>query len=276
MAIPADMDVIEQYISNMSEYAQDYESKYKNLKNAVLVAGEGSIGGFVNYINQNVGKSELPIGNSGKTKPLSSIYTGYEKNNAALPQISDLAVAHHQTHPASSEFSMTAPDGSRIYPICQNNTVSDLALRLSINEDNLVDRMMESPYAANSIVLNLLSELHETGEYTNDDNIELVSLVGLKDSKKRVGKDYFGITPLEDFIIKMNMTMRDMLVLPTMADKKTYYTLRMKRLKLSHDLITYGDVLDSEGQVKHRGLRFSDATLKRFFNYFIDEYNSLL
>ena len=67
-----------------------------------------------------------------------------------------------------------------------------------------------------------------------------------------------------------------MLVLPTMADKKTYYTLRMKRLKLSHDLITYNDVLDNEGQVKHRGLRFSDATLKRFFNYFLDEYNSLL
>ena len=171
---------------------------------------------------------------------------------------------------------MTAPDGSRIYPICQNNTVSDLALRLSINEDNLVDRMMESPYGANSIILNLLSELHETGEYTNDDKIELVSLVGLKDSKKHVGKDYFGITPLEDFIIKMNMTMRDMLILPTMADKKTYYTLRMKRLKLSHDLITYNDVLDNEGQIKHRGLRFSDATLKRFFNYFLDEYNSLL
>ena len=276
MAIPADMDVIEQYIANMSEYAQDYESKYKNLKNAVLNTGDGSIGGFVNYINQNVGKSELPIGNSQKTKPLSNIYTGYEKNNAALPQISDLAVAHHQTHPASSEFSMTAPDGSRIYPICQNNTVSDLALRLSINEDNLVDRMMESQYGANSIILKLLRDLHETGEYTNDDKIELVSLVGLKDSKKRVGKDYFGITPLEDFIIKMNMTMRDMLVLPTMADKKTYYTLRMKRLKLSHDLITYNDVLDNEGQVKHRGLRFSDATLKRFFNYFLDEYNSLL
>jgi hypothetical protein len=147
---------------------------------------------------------------------------------------------------------------------------------LSINEDNLVDRMMESQYGANSIILKLLSDLHETGEYTNDDKIELVSLVGLKDSKKRVGKDYFGITPLEDFIIKMNMTMRDMLVLPTMADKKTYYTLRMKRLKLSHDLITYNDVLDNEGQVKHRGLRFSDATLKRFFNYFLDEYNSLL
>jgi len=50
-----------------------------------LNTGDGSIGGFVNYINQNVGKSELPIGNSQKTKPLSNIYTGYEKNNAALP-----------------------------------------------------------------------------------------------------------------------------------------------------------------------------------------------
>jgi len=69
----------------MSEHPQDYESKYNNLKNAVLNTNEGSIGGFVNYINQNVGKSELPIGNSGKTKPLSNIYTGYEKNNSVLP-----------------------------------------------------------------------------------------------------------------------------------------------------------------------------------------------
>ena len=276
MGISSDIDVIEQYITNMSQDSQSFESKYNNLKDAILNSEDGSIGGFVNYINQNVGKSELPIGRSEKTKPLSSIYIGYEKNGKALPQISDIAVAHHQVHPASSEFSMTAPDGSRIYPICQNNTVSDLALRLSINEDGLVEKMMESPYCANSVILNLLSDLHSTGEYTNDDKIELVSLVGLKDSKKKKGADYFGITPLEDFIIKMNMTMRDMLVLPTMADKKTYYTLRMKRLKLSHDLITYNDILNQDGTIKHRGMRFSDATLKVFYKHFVDEYESLM
>jgi len=170
---------------------------------------------------------------------------------------------------------MTAPDGSTIYPISQNNNISDLTLRLTTNEDDIIRRLMQSPYARNSILLKKLNDLHRTGRMTADDKLEMNSVVGLKDGNKREGKDYFGITPMEDYIIKMNMTFRDMLVLPTMADKKTYYTLQQSKVQLVHDLLTYEDIV-KDGIVKHVGQRFSTNTLGIFEGYFFDELESVI
>ena len=39
------------------------------------------------------------------------------------------------------------------------------------------------------------------------------------------GVDYFGVNSLEDVISKMLFTNNNMIILPTMADKKTYYAI---------------------------------------------------
>lgn len=41
-----------------------------------------------------------------------------------------------------------------------------------------------------------------------------------KDTRENTGDDYFGITPLADYISKMVMKHNNMLVFPTMADKR--------------------------------------------------------
>jgi hypothetical protein len=48
--------------------------------------------------------------------------------------------------------------------------------------------------------------------------------------------DYFGISTVEDYISKLILTRNDQMVLPTMADKKTWYSI--SGLKLVHDVLT--------------------------------------
>ena len=68
---------------------------------------------------------------------------------------------------------------------------------------------------------------------------------------------------MEDYISKMMMTFKNMLTLPTMADKKTWYSISGNGLKTIHDIVTY------ENRV------FSEETLNVFEGYFLDELNSL-
>jgi len=64
-----------------------------------------------------------------------------------------------------------------------------------------------------------------------------MAFIGIQDGNEQKGADYFGITMMEDFISKMFMTENDTIILPTMADKKTWYGLKADGLKLSHDVI---------------------------------------
>jgi len=102
---------------------------------------------------------------------------------------------------------------------------------------------------------------------------KLCVFVGLRDERTRNGNDYFGINPMEDYIAKMQMTFSDLMVLPTMADKKTWYAIKSKNLHLIHDIMTWSKPSKS-GQFGVR--RFSDNTLSIFRGYYTDELRSLM
>jgi len=60
--------------------------------------------------------------------------------------------------------------------------------------------------------------------------LKLNCFTGIRDNESRKGNDYAKITPLEDYIAKMYMSFNNMIVLPTMADKKTWYAISGKYL----------------------------------------------
>nr|DAN22293.1 MAG TPA_asm: hypothetical protein [Bacteriophage sp.] len=60
---------------------------------------------------------------------------------------------------------------------------------------------MLSPYGANSLIFNIARDLDPNGGKEN--RFVLNAFIGIKDNNAQDGKDYFGITNIEDYIAKM-------------------------------------------------------------------------
>ena len=149
-----------------------------------------------------------------------------------------MAVAYAETYPSGSEMSVTGADGAQIYPINMNNEVSDKCIALCENRGNIIEDYKKSAYAQHSILLNA-ALIGIKNNYTQDQNIKLNVLSYLKNKDNGESVDYFGMTPMEDYIMKMILTFNKRITFPTMADKKTWYSITSKALEstLNDDLI---------------------------------------
>lgn len=266
MCIPCDTDTLEYLIDKNIANGKvgNIINRFDALKRLLSNKTSGSISDIVKMLYESRGKQELVVGKS-KSKDVQNAYTGYKIDS----QICMIAEAYNSIHPASQDFSVKGPDGSMHYPISQNNHMSDAIRQLNIDKE-AVNQKMLSPYAAHSLIFNIAKDL-EPNE-GKEARFVLNAFIGIKDNNAQDGKDYFGITNIEDYIAKMQMTFNNMLTLPTMADKKTWYAIQQVLLKLPHDLITYGEGTQ-DGSIKH--MRFGNNTLDIFAGYFIDELSSL-
>lgn len=188
------------------------------------------------------GKTTVTYGGDKREKQLDELYSNFGESH----HMYKLAQAINTVHPSSREFSIKGPNGERIYPVSQNSFVSDRVRKMSTSGKEFSKSMTDiSPYCANSLLLDI------AGSYTKpldqETHFKLNAFVGIKDVNRKKGADYFGITPMEDYIAKMIMTEKDQIILPTMADKKTWYSISHKNLKLVHDAILvmpYKDILN--------------------------------
>jgi len=158
-----------------------------------------------------------------------------------------MALAMNAIHPTSQEFSVRLPNGSMAYPINQNNFITDRVRDLNTTAGNLAITLSRSPYARRSHLLQVAKEFRKNVPTANQ--IKLNVFVGLKDANRQLGGDYFEITPTEDYLAKMIMLDQDpnynkdevtQLVFPTMADKKTWYSIACRNLRTSHDTMLAG------------------------------------
>lgn len=266
MCIPCDNDVFDYIIDSQIKQNEigDVKSRFNALNKFIKDNTSGSIGDIISSLPESGVHTELPIGKS-KTKDISKIYMGFKTSS----QICLLAEAYNSIHPASQDFSVKGPDGSMHYPISQNNHMSDAVRQLNIDK-KAVEQKMLSPYAKNSLLFKIAKDLDPNAG--KDEQFRLNAFIGMKDTRVQKGQDYFGINNIEDFLSKMEMTFNNMLTLPTMADKKTWYAIKQKLLQLPHDLITY-DIEAGDGSMKIR--RFSNNTLDIFVGYFMDELNAV-
>lgn len=266
MCIPCDNDVFDYIIDSQIKQNEvgSVKSRFEALSKFIKNTKSGSIGSIISSLSKSAGLTELSVGKGG-TKDISKIYMGYKTDS----QICLLAEAYNSIHPASQDFSVKGPDGSMHYPISQNNHMSDAIRQLNIDQEAIKQKML-SPYAKHSLLFNIAKDLSPNAG--KDEQFRLNAFIGMRDTRVQKGQDYFGINNIEDFLSKMEMTFNNMLTLPTMADKKTWYAIKQKSLYLPHDLITY-DIEAEDGSIKIR--RFSNHTLDIFAGYFMDELNAV-
>lgn len=207
-------------------------------------------------------------------KPLHELYYGFSG------EMEKMAIAYNNIHPSARELSITGPGGKLVYPIGENNFISDVTRWINKNYGEFVNKLSETTYAKNSKILDVARIIMRTGKQ-GDLEFKLNVYVGMEDEKLKKGVDYFGINAMEDVISKMLLSDNNMIVLPTMADKKTYYVLELVSrrgedtssiFKLPHDMLIERE---SEMFPGMKAQRFSDETLDTFVNYFLDELHSL-
>ena len=150
----------------------------------------------------------------GVTISADKIFNYYNPNSV----LNLMAIAYGETHPTPEEFSVTGADGSLVYPITQNNYMSDQIRWLNTNAYGKLQNLSNTPYCKNSLILKAL-----LGK--NKPKLKLHTLLAINDELTDTSRDYFGITPLEDYITKLTLSENNRLVLPTMSDKKTWYSI---------------------------------------------------
>lgn len=180
-----------------------------------------------------------------------------------------MAIAYAETHPTSEELSVSGADGSLVFPITQNNYMSDQLRWLNTNSYGKLQNLSNTPYCKNSLIVKAL-----LGK--NKPKLKLHTLIAVNDAVTDTSRDYFGISPLEDYITKMVLAENDRLILPTMSDKKTWYSI--EGIQTPKDFISSVMFLPDEDGIMQEVLPdryFSNDTLDIFCNYFIDEFNAI-
>lgn len=189
-------------------------------------------------------------------------------------QINLMAIAWGRTHPSPEEFSVTGADGNLVYPITENNYMSDQIRWLKYNLNGKRELLGKNPYSANSLLLQSIN--------SNADLIKLNTYLNLEENLQNTNRDYFGISPIEDYLSKMTFGFNNHLFCPTMSDKKTWHTvsgIQMVKDFLPSTVITDYEY-DENGNVtrvifQDQKRRFSDRTLNIFKGYLRDEYNAI-
>lgn len=201
----------------------------------------------------------------GVTISADKIFNYYNPNSV----LNLMAIAYGETHPTPEEFSVTGADGSLVYPITQNNYMSDQIRWLNTNAYGKLQNLSNTPYCKNSLIVKAL-----LGK--NKPKLKLHTLLAINDELTDTSRDYFGITPLEDYITKLTLSENNRLVLPTMSDKKTWYSI--EGIDVPKDFLhSVVATTNFEGETIEVPVdfRFSKNTLNIFYNYFVDEFNAI-
>ena len=189
-------------------------------------------------------------------------------------QINLMAIAWGRTHPSPEEFSVTGADGNLVYPITENNYMSDQIRWLKYNLNGKRELLGKNPYSANSLLLQSIN--------SNADLIKLNTYLSLEENLQNTNRDYFGISPIEDYLSKMTFGFNNHLFCPTMSDKKTWHTI--SGIQMVKDFLPSTAITDYEynenGDItrvifQDQKRRFSDRTLNIFKGYLRDEYNAI-
>lgn len=288
LGIPFDDAALQIYIDEQVAKSKDIDEhtisddiEFSVIRDLITnTKAKGSIGKFINQIINMQQQGTTTQHGKNKDKEIDEIFTGFAKTNKGDTQIINLALAYSRAHPSASEFSVTGANGVQLYPFNQNNFMSDRIRALKHDTGGIVGKMMRTAQCENSLLLKTAS-LYKTSSQTEDNALKLYSFVCLRDDLSGNSADYFGITPLEDYLAKLAMTHNKMFTMPTMADKKTWYAISSNILSemLTDDVLApYARRTKEDGSAESyfdNTVRFSDNTLNIFAGYLYDELNCL-
>ena len=276
------IDICNNLSINMDDLSLDYllsnngkEPDYKSLKQfwhgtTPSTSFVKSILNNINTASQN-GSSSIATRGGSTARSFDRIFT--TRNPKA--QINQIAIAWGRTHPSPEEFSVTGAGGNLVYPITENNYMSDQIRWLKKDINGKRDLLSKNPYSANSLLLATLN--------SKPSAIKLSTYLNLEENLQNTNRDYFGISPIEDYISKMTFGFNNHLFCPTMSDKKTWHTI--SGIQMVKDFLPSTVFSEYEYDENTQELigakytrterRFSDRTIGIFKGYLRDEYNAI-
>lgn len=288
MSIPFDSDVLTEYImihvreQKSNTDSSESEQWYEALKEILSKPGSSTnkSANIAFFIYNIFNKKSSVIKAKKKDKEIAGVDLGFNSNiklsevyNGWGGEIDKMAIAYNNIHPSSREQMITGPGNVLVYPIGENNFMSDIIRWINKNHNDIINNMLNTMYAKHSKMLEVAKIIHNHSRF-GELEFKLNVFVGMKDENTNDGEDYFGITSLEDMISKILMSHNNMIILPTMADKKTYYTIQLVNksngkstsnlFELPHDVLL------------NTTRKFSNETLYTFAGYFYDELNSVI
>ena len=254
MGVSVDLETLNFYLySKIGKGNITEDEQAKEIKSMFDKYSTGTFGYILNLIKSNIDNTEFSKvarkkGGSEIKKDLKrsleidALYTGTSSNSI----ITKFALAKFAVHPGSAEYGVRDAKGNMLYPVSQNSFISSKQRLLNTTGGEEARKMLRSPYARNSIILNLAKTF--SINQANDDQIKFNVHVGLSGKLEDNGSDYFDITSIEDYIMKMILLDQDPtfggveknnesthLILPTMADKKTYGDISHRELRTAHE-----------------------------------------
>ena len=178
--------------------------------------------------------------------------------------INKIAAAYGHIYPSSNEFSVIGADGSLIYPISENNTITDTFRWINKGLHNYKENLLKTWYAKRSLILNAANPNFIVHRFL---------MLDLGDR----GRKFVGITPLEDYVCKLLLTFNNRMILPTMADKGTWYSIAgltiPKTMFYSFKWDT--DLETGETSLYKEPYQFNEEVLNIFVNYFLDDFDAV-
>lgn len=197
-----------------------------------------------------------------KDKPNDRIKRSIDGVFTGENSILNLAIVHYRLNNNNLEEKVLGPKNTTVYPLSKHNYLT-LEIKKLNNDRNYVSRLLKCPINSSSLVYNTLKNSPNT-------RLTVGTLLNITEyNSGNTGTDYQSAPRIETFISKFVLSEKDILILPTMSDKKTYMPIQGLKMFKGRTL----NITPDNDKVK---MKFSDDVLNQFYKYYRSEYDAIL
>lgn len=193
---------------------------------------------------------------NNKNQQLDTIYN--KRNSQHIINI--LAYAQSVANPSNSSLSILGPNNNVFYLKTQNNYCSDIIRRLNNKDEKTLVGLNNDLYCKSSLILATVNQNKPVRLNT------FINFYGNNSGDK--GREYLGLSEVEDYLVKMTLTWNNHIIFPTMADKKTWNTISGVTLfNKQFDITDHNGILN---------LKFNREALDYMYMAWKDEFESIV
>ena len=241
---------------------------------------EDSMTTFIQFLNNIVVNNQLNVTDDNKFY-VGSLPVALDLIYTKFAFTSNLANWQYRYKQATTQLSVKGSGDNLKYLISQNNFLTDSTRDfnkrgpqfqlISSGTDPYIYSTRVDPNTGQSIwagsfVLNGLLNNAQA-------QVELQLFDGFRtDNKGDYGADYFQITNDEDILCKMRFLMDNTLTGPTMSDKKSYYGVHLKGIRIPG--VDYSHMYDNSGKVVVDGNALGDQVRDGSYSYDIAGFDT--
>lgn len=169
----------------------------------------------------------------------------------------------------SSKKSAFGPNGNSYFKFTQNRAITDAIDAINVNFNGIRDRMKTVKFITGNDANSKGSLYFNQLEKNKNLKLRWVPQINFKRiGGNDGGKDFFQLSPAEDYLMKLLYADSDYMICPTLADKKSWGV--MSGMSLFHNVTKYSFSKDGELIVK-----VNNDVLKQYNSYFAAELSSI-